>query len=159
MKDAMNKKPYMIPKNYLPLIAGIVWVFAGSMVCKTGFPVLVTMLGTVSIAAFIGVFLFFYLMIFRKLVYKHIHRIRNMSGERACFWLFFDLKSYIIMIVMMSFGIVSRKLNLFPDAFIGPFYSGLGFALFLCGVRFIIAFFKKHVLQCETSFIRMQSGQ
>ena len=62
-------------------------------------------------------------------------------------------------ISMMSLGIVSRKLNLFPAAFIGPFYSGLGFALFLCVVRFIIAFFKKHVLQCETSFIRMQSGQ
>lgn len=42
----MNKNLYMIPKNYLPLIAGIVWVFAGSMVCKTGFPIL----------AFIGVF-------------------------------------------------------------------------------------------------------
>ena len=159
MKDAMNKKPYMIPKNYLPLIAGIVWIFAGSMVCKTGFPIFITMLGPVSIAAFIGVFLFFYLMIFRRIVYKHIRRIRNMSEERACFWSFFDLKSYIIMITMMSFGIVSRKLNLFPLSFIGPFYSGLGLALFLCGVRFIIAFFKKHVLQCETSFIRMQSGQ
>ena len=56
----MNKNLYMIPKNYLPLIAGIVWVFAGSMVCKTGFPIL----------AFIGVSLFFYLMIFRILVYK-----------------------------------------------------------------------------------------
>ena len=66
----MNKNLYMIPKNYLPLIAGIVWVFAGSMVCKTGFPIFVTMFGPVSILAFIGVFLFFYLMIFRKLVYK-----------------------------------------------------------------------------------------
>ena len=69
MKDAMNKKPYMVPKNYLPLIAGIVWVFAGSMVCKTGFPVLVTMLGTVSIATFIGVFLFFYLTYLKLLIF------------------------------------------------------------------------------------------
>ncbi|MGP1602364.1 hypothetical protein [Treponema sp.] len=145
----MNKNLYMIPKNYLPVIAGIVWVFAGSMVCKTGFPIFVTMLGPVSILAFIGVFLFFYLMIFRKLVYKHIRRIRDMSEERACFWLFFDLKSYIIMITMMSFGIVSRKLNIFPPAFIGPFYSGLGLALFSCGLRFIAAFFKKYVLQPE----------
>lgn len=30
----MNKNLYMIPKNYLPLIAGIVWVFAGFMVCN-----------------------------------------------------------------------------------------------------------------------------
>ena len=145
----MNKNLYMIPKNYLPLIAGIVWVFAGFMVCKIGVPIFVTMLGPVSVLAFIGVFLFFYLMIFRKLVYKHIRRIRDMSGERAYFWLFFDLKSYIIMISMMSFGIVSRKLHLFPDAFIGPFYSGLGFALFSCGVRFIAAFFKEYVLHPE----------
>lgn len=145
----MNKNLYMIPKNYLPLIAGIVWVFAGSMVCKIGVPIFITMLGPVSILAFIGTFLFFYLMIFRKLVYKHVRRIRDMSDERTCFWLFFDLKSYIIMIVMMSFGIISRKLNLFPAAFIGPFYSGLGFALFSCGVRFVVAFFKKYVLQSE----------
>ena len=46
----MNKNLYMIPKNYLPLF--------------------VTMLGPVSILAFIGVSLFFYLMIFRILVYK-----------------------------------------------------------------------------------------
>ncbi|MGI5172595.1 hypothetical protein H0R92_03200 [Treponema sp. OMZ 840] len=151
MKNTVHKNLFMIPKNYLPLIAGIVWVFAGFMVCKTGFPLLLffTMRSPVSILAFIGVFLFFYLMIFRKLVYKHIRRIRDMSDERTCFWLFFDLKSYTIMIVMMSFGIVSRKLNLFPAAFIGPFYSGLGFALFSCGVRFITAFSKKYVLQSE----------
>lgn len=149
MKNTVHKNLYMIPKNYLPLIAGIVWVFAGSMVCKIGVPIFITMLGPLSILAFIGTFLFFYLMIFRKLIYKHVRRIRDMSDERTCFWLFFDLKSYIIMIVMMSFGIISRKLNLFPAAFIGPFYSGLGFALFSCGVRFVVAFFKKYVLQPE----------
>lgn len=84
----MNKNLYMIPKNYLPLIAGIVWVFAGFMVCKIGVPIFVTMLDSVSILGFIGIFLFFYLMIFRKLVYKHIRRIRDMNGERAYFWLF-----------------------------------------------------------------------
>lgn len=45
--------------------------------------------------------------------------------------------------------IPKNYLPLFPDAFIGPFYSGLGFALFSCGVRFIAAFFKEYVLQTE----------
>lgn len=62
------------------------------------------------------------------------------------FWKFFDLKSYIIMAIMMTGGILLRKFSLIPIIVLGPLYTGIGFALFACGVRFIYVFFKKDAL-------------
>lgn len=45
------------------------------------------------------------------------------------------------MFFMMTLGISLRKLNLAPLYFIKFFYTGLGSALFLAGVRFIKNYF------------------
>ncbi|UTC43934.1 hypothetical protein [Treponema sp. OMZ 857] len=142
----MKKDIFAIPKNYLVLIAGILWIFAGIMVFKTGAPILFGMQSLIAFIVSIGIFLIFYLIIFRKLVFKHIKRIKETMDERGYFWQFFDLKSYIIMFVMMTGGTFVRKLNLAPNYVIGILYSGIGFALFSCGTRFIAAFVKKYVL-------------
>jgi len=134
---------FRLKQKYLLLIAGVVWSLAGSMVMKTGFPFVLqaehvawVLLGSIM------VFLVFYLRIFSKLVYKHEHRIRSYDRERVPFWLFFDLKSYLFVLVMMGGGILLRKLELIPHWFIAFFYSGLGIALFACGIRFIVRFFR-----------------
>lgn len=142
----MKKDIFTIPKNYLVLIAGLLWIFAGIMVFKTGAPILFGMQSFIAFIVSIGIFLIFYLIIFRNLVFKHIKRIKETMDERGYFWQFFDLKSYIIMFVMMAGGTVVRKLNLAPNYVIGTLYSGIGFALFSCGTRFIAAFVKKYVL-------------
>lgn len=132
-----------IPKKYLLLIAGIVWSFAGCMVMKIGFPLVPS--SSYRVATILGAFLIFYVFyhfIFSSLVYKHEKRIRNTATEKMPFWLFFDLRSYIIMIVMMGGGMSLRSFNLLPEGFIAFFYSGLGFALFACGVRFIFRYFR-----------------
>lgn len=131
----------MLKKKYLLLIAGLVWSVAGIMVMKTGFPfVLQSEHVAWDLLGGIMVFLVFYLRVFSKLVYKHEHRIRRYESERVPFWLFFDLKSYLFVAVMMGGGILLRKLELIPHWFIAFFYSGLGIALFACGVRFIVRF-------------------
>lgn len=53
------------------------------------------------------------------------------------FGIFFDLKSYLIMVFMMSMGIGLRASGKIPEFFIGFFYTGLGFALAFAGVIFI----------------------
>ncbi len=132
-----------LKKKYLLLIAGAVWSVAGSMVMKTGFPfVLQSEHVSWDLLGGILVFLVFYLRVFSKLVYKHEHRIRRYDRERLPFWLFFDLKSYLFVVVMMGGGILLRQLDLIPHWFIAFFYSGLGIALFACGVRFIVRFFR-----------------
>ena len=57
-------------------------------------------------------------------------------------WNFFDAKAYIIMAVMMGGGIGLRNAGVFPDVFVAFFYTGLGCALFLAGICFMIMFWK-----------------
>lgn len=134
---------FIIKRKYLLLIAGVVWFMAGIMVTKTGFS-MIPQSKNVSLTLFgaLIVLLVFYLLIFSRLVYKHEHRIRMYDREHLPFWLFFDIKSYIFVIIMMSGGTLLRKLELIPHWFIAFFYSGLGIALFACGVRFIVRFFR-----------------
>lgn len=136
-----------IPKNYLMLIAGCVWMFAGIMVSTIGLPPLVKHFSGVSVVSAFCVFLLFYLLIFRKIVGKHVYRVKTKISERGYIWQFFDIPSYIIMIFMIVGGIMLRKSNLLPENIIAPIYSGIGLALFSCGTRFIAAFLKKYVLR------------
>ncbi len=52
-------------------------------------------------------------------------------------FLFFDVKSWIIMIFIISLGITIRSFHLLPDSFISVFYTGLSIALILTGILFI----------------------
>lgn len=137
-----------IPKNRLMLIAGLVWCVAGAMVSEIGLPLLwklgFTQLVLYPLAGVI--FLIFYFLIFSRLVVKHTERIRERSEQRLPFWNFFDTSSYIVMAIMMAGGMWLRLAQVFPNWTIAFFYSGLGIALFSCGVRFLGIFFRKDVL-------------
>jgi hypothetical protein len=138
----------VIPKNRLMLIAGLVWCLAGAMVCRIGLPLLwqlgFTELELYPLAA--AVFLIFYFLIFSRLVVKHTERIRERSEPRLPFWNFFDTSSYIVMVIMMTGGMWLRLAHIVPSWMIAFFYSGLGIALFSCGVRFLGVFSRKDVL-------------
>lgn len=62
--------------------------------------------------------------------------------ELQFFYKFFDLKSFLIMVFMISFGVIIRTFHLLPERFIAVFYTGLGAALFLAGVLFGWNYFK-----------------
>lgn len=132
---------FTIKSKYLLLIAGVVWLWAGIMVTRTGLRLIpqtenmaLILLGSVS------VFLFFYLLIFSNLVYRHEYRIRRYDRERLPFWLFFDGKSYFFVVIMMGGGTLARQLGLIPHWLIAFFYPGIGIALFSCGIRFIVRY-------------------
>lgn len=141
----------VIPKNRLMLIAGMVWCFAGAMVCAIGLPLLwklgFTQLILYPLAGV--VFLIFYFLIFSRLVIKHTERIRESPEPRLPFWNFFDTSSYIIMVIMMGGGMWLRLGHIVPNWMIAFFYSGLGIALFSCGVRFLGVFSRKEVLRMK----------
>ena len=143
MRDRLS-----VEKNYLTLIAGLVWVLAGSMVMSLGIPLFLKLTPANNWIPFWAIitFLLFYLLIFARLVNKHVSRIRSNPAEKMPFWYFFDLPSYIIMLVMMSGGIILRVEHLIPQSVIAFFYSGLGLALFSCGTRFMYAFSHRKVL-------------
>ena len=137
-----------IPKNRLMLIAGVVWCFAGAMVSDIGLPLL-WKLGFTELILYplaVVIFLIFYFLIFSRLVVKHTERIRQRPEQRLPFWNFFDASSYVVMVIMMAGGMWLRLGHIVPNWMIAFFYSGLGIALFSCGVRFLGVFSRKDVL-------------
>ena len=113
---------YGVNRQILLIIAGTVWIIAGGNILRIG---IVTWMNNSHDWMFkIGeatiVFLLFFVLIFKRLYYKHTRRIEQKKETRNCPFSFFDVKSWIIMIFMIS-----------------VFYTGLSIALILTGILFI----------------------
>ena len=132
----------MIKNKYLLLIAAIVWLIAGFNVLKIGVETYINYVTVINLLLSLAVFLVFWIMVFSKLVKKHTLRISSYESEKQWFYLFFDLKSFIIMAIMMTTGIIIRYYALLPDVFIAVFYTGLGSALALAGILFMVNFMR-----------------
>jgi hypothetical protein len=145
-----------IPKNSLMLIAGLVWCVAGAMVTTVGLPLELGLARSNLILLPLSLMIFgaFYFLVFSRLVRKHASRIRARPEDRLPFWQFFNTSSWVLMGVMMGGGMALRFSHLMPDWVIAFFYSGLGVALFLCGVRFLGVFARKDVLDLSSERIR-----
>lgn len=144
-------RPLTVQKNQLLLIAGAVWCLAGAMVMLIGLPLQVRLAPEhlVLVPLAVGIFLVFYLFVFSRLVRKHTSRIRASEQERLPFWQFFNASSWALMGLMMAAGFLLRTTHILPDWAIAFFYSGLGTALFICGLRFIAVYLRKDVLVSE----------
>ena len=129
----------MVKNRTLLLLASFVWLAAGLNIVRIGAQAYHVHATLLMGAGSVVVFVLFWRM-FRRIVGKHTHRIRNYETERQYFWHFFDLRSFLIMAVMMAGGISIRSLHLAPDAFIAVFYTGLGTALALAGLYFACQF-------------------
>ena len=130
---------YGVNRKVLLITAGIVWMAAGANILRIG---IVTWLTDSQYWLFkIGeatvVFLLFFLLVFKKLYYKHTKRIEQKKKEKNCPFSFFDVKGWIVMGFMITFGITIRSFHLLPDAFISVFYTWLSLALMSTGGLFI----------------------
>ncbi len=131
-----------VSKNTLLLIACLVWGFAGFNILKIGVNAYSNFLSPINFTLSLAVFVIFQVFIFGKLVKKHVSRINAYKENKQFFLKFFDVKSFIIMAFMMTFGIVLRATNIAPERFIAVFYTGLGSALALAGLLFGYQFAK-----------------
>lgn len=125
-----------VNKKTLLLIACIVWFIAGFNILRIGILSYPPYLSIINILLSIVVFSVFQHFIFGRLVKKHTVRIQNYEEEQHFFMKFFDVKSFIIMAVMMSGGIYLRVSSFVPERFIAVFYTGLGSSLLLAGILF-----------------------
>ena len=136
------KKRLSVHKNTLILIAGIVWAIAGFNIVRIG---LIAYAGNVTwwrVLLSIAVYAVFQVFIFGKMVKKHTARILQYEDEWQNVFRFFDTKSYLIMVFMMTLGISLRVSGLVPNGFIAYFYTGLGLSLLTAGVLFMISYFR-----------------
>lgn len=130
-----------ISTEKLLLVAGIVWIVAGGNIANIGIGVIAhSHLVWWTLALTLLVFVLFHALVFQKLVKKHTGRIRGFEEDRKHIWHFFDRKGYIIMAIMMGGGIALRASGILPDWFIAFFYTGLGFALTVAGISFIVSY-------------------
>ena len=132
-----------VQRDNLLLIAGIVWMIAGINILIIGitayigsanmawWAILLMILGTLVV---LGLFH----AMFGKMVKKHVTRIRVFEDKPHNPLLFFDLKSYLIMAFMIALGITLRVSDIVPNWFIAFFYTGLGSALVIAGLGFIL---------------------
>lgn len=130
---------FWVSKRFLLLTAGIVWVIAGANILRIG---IVTWTATPQTWQFrlseaIGIFLLFFVLVFRRLYYRHTDRIENKKSDKNCPFGFFDAKGWIIMAFMITGGILIRAFKLLPESFISVFYTGLGLALVYTGILFL----------------------
>ena len=130
---------YGVNRQILLIIAGTVWIIAGGNILRIG---IVTWMNNSHNWMFkIGeatiVFLLFFVLIFKRLYYKHTRRIEQKKVTRNCPFSFFVVNSWIILIFMISLGITIRSFHLLSESFISVFYTGLSIALILTGILFI----------------------
>lgn len=139
-----------INRDDLLVLAGAVWIIAGANVAVLGIRSALALPALkLAIAALLGlggalVFVAFHAM-FSTIVQRNSRRIRSLAGARQNPLRFLDAKGYVVMAIMMGGGIGLRAAGLIPAWFVAFFYTGLGTALALAGIGFLM-----HRLRGET---------
>lgn len=128
----------MVSRKTLLYIAACLWLFV-SLFLLYRFIGGVQRLDEFSIFNFsisLALSALFYAAMFRKISLKHINRIKNLADKKYPFYAFFNARSYLVMIVMISMGISLKVLKLFPDEYLIYFFPVMGIPLLLSSMRF-----------------------
>ena len=143
--DIMNKNSTIfqilkpgIPKRYLLFVAALVWTFAGGMLLYRGFYMLELYPQRIwiKISGSIIAGIVFFVFMFSGISVKHSLRIVNLKHERPCLFSFFNWKSYLMMAIMMTFGVTLRTTGIISPKYLSVFYIAMGTPLFLSAFRF-----------------------
>lgn len=131
-----------IPKRHLLLVACIIWLFAGGMLCYRGFASLISIseLNLITIIMCFSLGIVFYFLMFSKISLKHITRIVNIEIVNPCIFSFFNLRSYILMILMISGGISLRVFHVVDIRYISRFFIIMSTPLLISAFRFFYTY-------------------
>lgn len=134
MKTSKNLNKYTpsIKSTYLLILAGILWLSVGLMLCNFAYHWLAHYEGKYSIYIIIGGFILailFNRFKFRKFASKNIERIKS-KGLKSCFFSFISWQTYIIAVIMMTMGIMLRHSSI-PKEYLSILYIGIGGAMFI----------------------------
>lgn len=132
-----------IPKRYLLFVAAIVWTFAGGMLLYRGYCMMVLNPEWIWLKTALSIIagLIFYAIMFSKISFKHITRIKEIEHERPCFFSFFNWKGYMMMVPMMTLGILLRTTGIVSPIYLSVGYIVMGTPLLLSSFRFYFSGF------------------
>ena len=143
MASANKRKGALrVSRRVLLLVAGLVWTFAGGMLLGRGSAWLLKsgdhLVLRYAIALAGGLAFFF--LLFDRISLKHVRRIREMEDDRPSLFSFFDLKSYLMMALMITGGVLSRTLALVEPSILYTFYACMGTPLLISAFRFYYSY-------------------
>ncbi|MFV0472262.1 MAG: hypothetical protein ACK5L7_09575 [Paludibacteraceae bacterium] len=130
-----------VPKRYLLFIAGCVWAVAGGILLWRGF----TMFGAHpqevwwKLLICIPLGILFFTSIFKKIFKKHSTRILNLKPEKPCAFSFFNWRAYMMMGLMIGFGVFLRTSLLVPVRYLSMLYVIMSIPLCISAVLFFAA--------------------
>ena len=143
IKNKKDKSPFGIMKTqWLAFMAGIIWLAAGFNVCRIGVEAWRALTATTAgmVLGSLATLVLFSVM-FVKMLFKNVRRIGRIYPAHRRIWHLMPLRSYLVMAVMITLGIILRSCQAVPRTFIASFYVGLGGALMLAGAVYLSALF------------------
>ena len=136
--DLLRKFKPSVSKRNLLLIAGLAWTIAGGMLISRAMLALWMIHHYLWTEILIGIVfgIVFYLFLFARISKKHITRITLITIDNPCFFSFFNFRSYLMMAVMITTGIMLRKLDIINREILYTFYLTMGVPLLVSAFRF-----------------------
>ncbi len=142
-QNNINKYKPAVSKSKLLLFAGILWIAVGTILCSFAFHWLQHYTGKNALV-FIVLGILLALIIhhfgFLRVVDKNLGRISLME-IKVCAFSFMSWKSYLLVIVMMSFGFLLRHSDIQKE-YLSLIYIAIGGALALSSIRYFRRYYE-----------------
>ncbi|MBI5217832.1 MAG: hypothetical protein HY958_02755 [Bacteroidia bacterium] len=144
MEKASEKYKPSVPKKHLLIIASSAWFIGGGILMLKGIFYLFFESDRFIFEILLGIILglAFYYFLFSKISIRHINRIFSLNISRPCLFSFFDIKSYVLMCIMISSGILLRKFDIINHEALYTFYVVMGTPLLLSALRFFYSWLR-----------------
>ncbi len=142
----LNKIIPVVSRRNLLLVAALVWLLAGLMLITRGLNMYFSIGGTYDLNTLISLIIgvIFYFAVFRKVSDKHIQRILILKNQYIPFYQFFNKRSYIMMLLMITMGVLARKTGIVPSYYLSLFYITMGTPLLISAFKFLHRRIKKN---------------
>lgn len=137
----LSKLKPSVPRRWLFFIGAAVWGFASYRVLMLALkfaPEAPFPLWEVILFGLVG-FVVFFNFVFLRVSRKYIRRIACLKQGNPCVFAFFGWKSYLLIAVMASMGILFARFHLMPEFLQGIFYIALGGSLLMSALMFLNA--------------------
>jgi uncharacterized membrane protein YedE/YeeE len=133
-----------VKKRTLLLIAGCAWSIAGGILIYRSLSYLISVNHHLAMEIGTGIVFgsLFYLLLFARISKKHITRINLIEIDNPCFFSFFNFRSYLLMAIMISGGIMLRLSGLVNREIIYTFFLCMGIPLLVSAWRFFYSYVK-----------------
>jgi hypothetical protein len=123
----------LVTKKTLIIFASSLWLFASYMLFRKAF-VWANELSTNQLMglSFTGLLIAFVksYFIFHRITIANIARIKGFTQQKISLWQFHANKYKLIIVSMIFFGIILRRISFIPKSVLFPIYLGLGFSMF-----------------------------